>query len=91
MNAADVLRLMRETGRPLIISGVQVTKYRDRNIGRRVSVGVSPTILDDPSAYVGEVAGRRISGSLACKLLASGKVHPRRPWWVRTRCHLATL
>jgi hypothetical protein len=92
-----ILGLMRETGQPLVVSGVKVSKWRVRSppwdaetqryVGR-LQVGVTPTLREDPSAYRAEVAGHRVAMRAAAALIRKRCVQPQRHWRVRGRFRL---
>ncbi len=84
---ARIVRLMRETGQPLIVSGIDVRKWRIRDPGR-LQVGVSPQLLNKPSAYRAQVDGHRMSIRAACSLMSKGCIKAWCRWHIRGRFRL---
>lgn len=87
MSRESVIALMRQTGQPVILSGVAVRKNRARDPGR-LQVFVAPSASDKPTAYRAEVAGKRVDVRSVLSLLADQRIITRRGWRVRTRCYL---
>jgi hypothetical protein len=98
MKAEDrILRLMRDTGQPLVVSGVSVIKWRARSPPwdetrqryTRLQVGVSPLLSEDPSAYIAVIDGARVSIRAVNSLLKKRHIEAMRPWRIRGRFRLA--
>ena len=72
-----IIRLMRETGAQLRISGIDVTRWRagsppwdtERNRYSRLQTGVTPLLSQKPSAYRADVIGQRVSITAARSLI----------------------
>lgn len=93
-----ILLLMGATDQPLVITGVRVQKWRDRQppfdpkLGRYVGalhVGVTPLLSHCRAAYQAEIAGRRVSVQAAWSLIKKGQITPERRWHIRGRFRLA--
>ncbi len=93
-----ILRLLRETGAPLRISGIAVKRWRqglppwDEARGRysRLQCGVTPLLSEKPGAYRADVLGQRVSVIAACSLMDKKIIKAeRRPWLIRGRYRIA--
>lgn len=92
-----ILRLMRDTGAPLVVSGVKVERWRagmppwDSEKGRysRLQCGVTPLLSKNRSAYRAEVMGLRVSIHGAWSLMQKRQIVHVRRWRIRGRFRLA--
>ncbi len=88
-----ILRLMRETGAPLRVSGIAVKRWRagmppwDEARGRysRLQCGVTPLLSKKPGAYRADVLCQRVSIVGACSLMRKGIIEAERRWLIRGR------
>lgn len=90
-NEERIIRLMRETGAPLRVSGIAVKRWRtgippwdsERQRYSRLQCGVSPLLSEKRSAYRADVLGQRVSIEAAWSLMRKNIIERERPWRIR--------